>query len=262
MRSFWVLFGVSLAITSPARASGPFDGTWKADLKTAEMSKTPDVVLLKDGIYTCSTCVPVFAVAADGASHPMTGFPYFDEAAVTVVDARTIGETDKLKGKVVSTSTTKLSTDGGTLTTDWVDLSAPDGKPVSGQVMQERVAPAPAGAHATSGSWRTRTIGNISDSALTMTFATSGDMFSMKTPSGYGYDAKVGGPPTPFTGDTANTMIVVTQPSPMTIVETDTRDGKPTARYTMTAVPGGRSLRVLSENLQKGTHTSYMMLKQ
>ena len=262
MKASILLFGLSLAITSPAFGASPFDGTWKADVKSAELSKQPDVVLLKDGIYSCSSCVPVFTVPADGVSHAMSGFPYFDEAAVTVVDARTISETDKLKGKVVSTSTTKLSIDGRTLTTDWIDDSAPDGKPVTGQMTQERVSPAPAGAHAASGSWRTKSVGNMSDSALTETFAMSDGVLSMKTLNGYGYDAKVGGPPVPLAGDTANTMVMIGQPDPMTIVETDLREGKPVNRTTMTAVADGRSLRVLAEDLQKGTHANYMLLKQ
>lgn len=253
---------ISMALAGPAIAASPFDGTWKGDVKSAQLSKKPDVILLKDGVYTCSSCNPVFTVAADGVFHPVTGMPYVDEASVTVVDARTVTETDKFKGKVVNTTKTVVSPDGKSVAINWVDTSAPDGKPTSGDVKQMRVGAAPAGSHATSGMWRTAAVANISDSALTETFATTGDSLSMMTPNGYSYTAKFGGPPVPLAGDNANTMIAVRKINATTVEETDTRNGEVVSVYTMTALPGGKTIKVVNENRKQGRTSIYTMLKQ
>src|SRR3954470_14202127 len=62
------------------------DGTWKADLASIQIDSKPDVILVKDGKYSCSTCTPPLALAADGAFHPVTGRPYADQISVKVDD--------------------------------------------------------------------------------------------------------------------------------------------------------------------------------
>ena len=65
-RSF--LLGVALVSLLPvlAMAQSAFDGTWKVDLSKVQMPKKPDVLVLKDGVYQCKTCVPAMTVKADG----------------------------------------------------------------------------------------------------------------------------------------------------------------------------------------------------
>jgi len=36
---------------------------------------------LRDGTFTCSTCVPKLSIKADGNQHPIVGSPYVDAAA-------------------------------------------------------------------------------------------------------------------------------------------------------------------------------------
>lgn len=259
MRSHCLAF-IALAFAAPAFAAGTIDGTWKTDLSTVQFTEKPDVFLLKDGVFTCSSCVPVFTVQADGAFHKLTGFPYFDEASVTVVDAGTVEEVDKLKGKVVGTSRSTLSADGKVLTTHWTDSSAPDGSTASGDSLQNRVAPAPVGAHAISGSWRTASVQNMSEAALTFTIGTAGGAFALKTPNGIHYEAKPGGPAVPIVGDNAGTTATVRKIAGG-YEETDWRDGKAVAAYTMTLGADGR-LKVVSENKLRGTATTFYMLRQ
>ena len=47
-------------------ATGAIDGTWKADLSSVQIDAKPDVLLLKDGTFSCSTCTPPLTLPADG----------------------------------------------------------------------------------------------------------------------------------------------------------------------------------------------------
>jgi len=49
-----------LAMLTPglAMAQSVFDGTWKADMKTAQFPTKPDVYLLQDGMYHCKLAFP------------------------------------------------------------------------------------------------------------------------------------------------------------------------------------------------------------
>lgn len=251
----------ALLVPSSALAVSPFDGTWKADLKTAQLPQKPQTILLKDGVFTCSTCKPVFTVKADGAFHPITNQPYTDEAKMEVVDEHTIVETDKLKGKVTNVARQTVSTDGKTMTASWTDTSAPDGKATTGSGTMTRVGMAPAGAHAISGSWRQASVANISDAALTETLALNGDWLSLTTPNGYSYKAKLGGQKVPLVGDTAETMVAVKRTGAMTLFEEDSRKGEVVNTYTMTLLPGGKTMKVVSRNAKQGTDTIYVMKK-
>src|ERR1700744_1181514 len=76
--------GLCLLLLFPiaAMADGPFDGTWKVDMSKVQMPKKPDVLVLKDGMYECKTCVPPVNIKADGQDHAITGHPYLDSIAV------------------------------------------------------------------------------------------------------------------------------------------------------------------------------------
>lgn len=257
-----LFFGIVLSVAVPAAAASPFDGTWKIDVKSAQLPKKPDVLLLKNGVYTCSSCTPAFTVKADGTFHKITGQPYFDEAMVKIVDANSLMESDKRKGKLVYTSATKVAADGKTATVIWTDSSSPSGKTTKGEVRQVRVGPAPAGAHAVSGQWMTTGFGGISDAVLTVSFLVAGDRFSMKTPAGYSIDAPLGGKPVPVVGDPSNVMAAVRKVDDRTLVETDTRAGEVISVYTYTALPDGKTIKVVSENRKQGTTTTYAMKRQ
>ncbi|TRW17982.1 hypothetical protein [Glacieibacterium frigidum] len=255
------LASLAFAVAAPALAASPFDGTWKGDTSSAKLPTKPDVILIKDGTYLCSSCVPVFKVKTDGAFHPVANHPYLDEASVKLVDARTVAETDRGKGKVAYTSLTRVSADGKSQTIEWTDVG-PDGKTIKGTNTQVRVAPAPAGAHAASGSWRTTKVSNVSDAALTMMLTLTPTSFAMKTPAGYSFDAPLGGKPVPVVGDPSNVMAAVRKVDDRTVVETDTRAGEVINIYTYNALPDGKTIRVTSENRKQGTTTTYLLKRQ
>src|SRR5690242_18381728 len=190
---------------APAAGADAISGTWKADLSTVQMSGKPDEILLKDGKFDCSTCTPPITLAADGAFHPVTGRPYADSMSIKVDDDHDVTRTDKKAGKVMYEGKYALSSDGNTLTINFTDSSTPNAPPTKGQFVEARSAPAPAGAHAISGSWTPKNYANINDEALTTTYRLEGDTLHMSSPSGQSYDAKLDGTATPIKGDIGGT---------------------------------------------------------
>lgn len=262
MKIFAAALLVSAFAAAPAFAQNGFDGTWKADLSSVHTPQKPDVFMVKGGFYSCRSCVPAVTLRADGAFHRVTGHPYYDEESVRVVDARTIAMAQKLKGKEVGHSTATLSADGKTLTFAFTDTSSPTGKVVTGGGTQVRVGPAPAGAHAASGSWRTQKYENITDAGLLVTYRLVGDVLHMSTPTGQSYEARLGGPPVPIHGDPAATMAAVRRISPTSLQEIDTRAGKPVGVATMSLDRDGRTMNVIFDDKVQATRMTYRAVRQ
>jgi len=253
---------VSAFAAGSAFAQAGFTGTWKADLHSVQAPQKPDVFMIKDGTYTCRSCVPAVTIKADGAFHRVTGHPYYDEQSVKVVDARTVEFATRLKGKLVGRGTDSVSADGRTLTFAFTDTSSPNGQVVTGKGTEHRVGPAPAGTHAVSGSWRTDKYENVSDAGLLVTYKLVGDVLQMTTPTGQSYQAKVGGPAVSIHGDPASTMASVRRLGPTTLQEIDTRAGKPVSVATMTLNRDGKTMSVVFEDKVQATRMAYKSVKQ
>ena len=84
------LAGALLVAATPALAADRFDGTWKGDVASATVTGKPDTLLLKNGMYTCSSCTPAYTIKADGAFHAVKGKSYWDETSVAIVDDHTV----------------------------------------------------------------------------------------------------------------------------------------------------------------------------
>jgi hypothetical protein len=251
-----------LLLPAAAFAQNAIDGTWKIDMNKVHLPTKPDVLVLKDGMFHCKTCVPPIDVKADGTDQPVSGHPYFDSIAVNVVDEHTVKETDKNNGKVVATETTTVAPDGKSATFQFSDSSASHSAPVTGKGSMTRVAAGPAGSHALSGSWRTRHIDNMSDNALTMTFKQDGDMLSMSSPTGQSYSARLDGTDAPFKGDPGVDSVSVRKTGKHSYVETDKRDGKVVSVATMTLHADGRTMDVAVDNKLRGATMSFVAMKQ
>lgn len=250
-----------VAMTSPAFAQSAFDGVWKIDLASAELSDRPYVVSLQNGVYTCSSCVPAYSIPADGTMHKVEGFPYWDETSVRVVDGRTVEEGQKLKGQPIGTSRSQISTDGTTMTTSWTDTSAPDGTTSTGEGTMTRIAAGASGAHAISGSWKNEAVSSVSEASLTATVGLVDGVFSFRTGNGYAYEVRLDGPAVPIIGDLAGATATARQLPSGSIEVTDHIGGDATSRTTLT--PAGDGLMMIkSENLKLGTTTSYKVIRQ
>jgi hypothetical protein len=239
---------------APAAANS-IDGTWKVDLASAKFEEEPSVYLLKDGTYSCSTCVPPLTVAADGAFHAGADRPYFDSMSVTAIDDKTVTLTRKKGDRVVNETTLVVSPDGKSLGFKFRNTFSPDAPPVTGVGVDTRVAAAPPGSHAISGSWKTAKYNNISDEGLTFSYRLAGDRLTM-TSTGDSYVAKLDGTDAPIKGDTAGTVVSVERLAPNSFRETFKRDGKPVSVSTMTVKKDGK-MDVVSENKMQKSTTRY-----
>lgn len=242
--------------SSTTAGEAGINGTWKADVTSAKWDQKPDQFLLQSGTYACKTCTPPWSVPADGAFHPVTGHPYYDQVSIKVVDDKTVQQSTKLKGRDTGGSTMKVSADGNTLGIDFNDKTIANAPPSTGHVDETRVAAGPAGAHAISGSWKPSKAQNINAESLTITLKADPDMLHMSSPGGTSYDAKLDGTDTPIKGDPAGTTASVKKLSDNSYQETDKRDGKVVSVTTFTVGPDGK-LSGVSENKLDGSKFSW-----
>ncbi len=261
MRRMFLALSTTLCVLPVYAAAGELiDGTWKTDVKTMHFEAKPDVMLLKDGIYTCSNCTPAYTVPADGADHPVAGSPYYDSAAVTTPDDHTVHVIHKKAGKVTVDVTMTVAPDGKSLTYNVIDSSASTAGPVTGHGTETRIAAGPDGSAVISGSWQVQPMASISDNATLVSFAVADGALTMHTPTGQSYTAKLDGTEAPYTGDPGTTSVSVRKRAPNVFEETDMRDGKVIGIATMTLAADGKSMEMAWDDklrASKSTMTAY-----
>lgn len=240
----WKLGAVGLLFAAaPALADSPFDGTWKARLDSMKMIAKPDRFSIKDGVYSCQSCLPApYSIPADGKYHRVAGKDYWDELAVTVVDDRSIGMSFKKAGAVISTNTQSVSADGMTLTGTARNTNNGGNVPIDSTRVTSRVGAPVAGAHLISGSWQAAPASSVSEAAMTVSIKIDGDRFHQVTGMGETLDATIGGPFTPVVGDPGKTMTKVERLGPRSIRTTDMRGGKVVDVSTFTVSADGATL--------------------
>ena len=245
-----------------AWAQSPFDGTWKVDLSKAKLPKKPDVYLLQNGTYECKTCIPPVNIKADGQFQKISGDPYRDAVMVKVVDDKHVEMASQKDGKDVAKSTRAVSDDGSTMTVNWTYFANPTGAPQSGTNTLKRVGKAPAGANATSGSWREEKTEAATADNITFSFKSEGgDTLSYSTPTGQSYTAKLDDKDVPYAGDPGTTTAALKREG-NSIVETDKRDGKVISVTKLTVASDGKTMAIDVDDKLNGDKSSYVAVKQ
>ena len=199
------------AATTEATKGTGIDGTWVVDINSVKITGKPVDVMLKDGTYSCTSCVPAVKVAADGAFHAVTGLDYADEMSVKVDSPTQVTLASKKGGAAMGSTVFTVSADGKTMTRSFTDTSIKGAKPVTGTSTLERIGDAPAGAHAMSGKWNRGKFSDYSAEGLTTTYAATADMLKATGADGTSFDAKLDGSDTPITGDPAGATVAVTK---------------------------------------------------
>jgi hypothetical protein len=254
-----VLLPLALLIPAIAAAEGPFDGTWKVRVSSIQYSGKPDTFSIKDATYTCGNCAPPFTIKADGTDQPTPLHDTRDHAAVKVLSPVSFEETDKAKGKTTFTQTTTVSADGAKLTVKSTDYTG--AQPVTSTVTEKRIAPAPAGAHATSGSWMADAMPEVSEAGQSMTFASTPNGLKM-TANGRVTDAKFDGKAYPTQNDPSHTLVTIKNISDRRIEERDQREGKVYDIILSTVSADGKSMTVVDEDPVYETKVSMIFDKQ
>jgi hypothetical protein len=250
-----------LLLPLKAVAQNEFDGTWKFDLSKVAFSQKPDVMILADGIYECKTCVPSVKVKADGSDQVVTGDPYSDKMAVTVVSDHEIKLVTKKGGKVALEGTSTVSQDGRTKS-DTLKVYPPSGPPVTGKGQSKRVVDGPGGSHAISGSWVTDKVQSMSDDAITLNYKVTGDAITMMNKTGESYTAKMDGSEVPYTGDPGVTTISVKLLGSRTLEETRRKDGKVIGVWTMTVSEDGKKAHGKAYDAQRDATDEFELINQ
>lgn len=247
-------------VISFAAGPSPFDGTWKTQVDAMKMSQKPITVVIANGTYSCTTCVPPIEVKANGTDQAVTGHDYYDSISVTVLDDSTYRTVRKKAGKVMLDDKYAVSSDKNTLEFKFVDQTGT--QPVTGDILMARVSPAPAGSHAASGSWRWDKVRSMSDNGMTMTLVSSADGIKLSVPTGQSYDAKFNGKPVLQEGDIGKTMVSIKKLGPREFEETDKRDGKTTDITKFKVSADGKTLTVTDHDVQRDRTDTYVMDKQ
>jgi hypothetical protein len=249
-----------ILVLSPlaALAGSAFDGTWKTNLESFKATGKPDVYLLADGEYTCSSCSPELKVKADGAEHKVSGHAYYDTASVKITgpnsDELKLKQGDKLNVHFVDT----VSADGGTLTTKVTNYTGKE--PVTAELTAKRVAAGPAGSHPISGSWQQQGFGG-DDLGRTVQYSMTTDGFQMHW-NGQSYDAKFDGKEYPVTNDPGKTTVSLKKIDNSTVEETDRRQGKVVDEYRLTVSKDGKTIAVRDKDVAHGQEVTYTLDKQ
>jgi len=252
----------ALLMPSTLMAQSAFDGTWKVDLDKVHPPKKPDVLVLKNGMFECRTCVPPIDIKADGQDQKVVGNPYFDTMAVKVVDDHTIERTEKKDGKVVLTAQTTVAADSKTASFEFTDNTSSNGATVTGKGRMIRVAKGPYGSHAMSGSWRTASYGGVSDNGLSFTYKVDGDKVSMTTPTGQSYEASFSGADAPYMGDPGTSSISVKKLGKNVIQETAMRDGKVISVSKLMVAADGKTMDIAVTDTLHRTTMSFVADRQ
>lgn len=260
-RNIWIsVLAVLLAPASTLAQSG-FDGTWKMDLKTAKFDSQPQILLVQNGMYECKSCTPPTRIEADGVDHAVEGNPYVDAFNVKVMDDRTIVVAAKKKGQIIGTAKDRVSADGKTMFVDFTRASTGNRAPVTGHSLLTRVASGPAGSHAISGSWQLAK-DNVSESDLITTFKVNRNELTMTSPTGPSYTAKLDGTVAKYHGDPGTTNVSVKTIDANTIEETDLRNGKVISVTRMTLLPGGKKMKIASDDTLHGERSEIIATKE
>jgi hypothetical protein len=259
---FTFAFALALLMPAAAIAQSPWDGTWKIDLATAQMPTKPDVYMLIGGVYQCKTCVPQISVRADNTDQMVSGHPYYNMVNIKIVDDHTILETDKMNGKIVSSTQITVSPDGNTATFEFSDSSATNGAPVTGKGEATRVEKGPAGSHLISGSWRTTKMDSVSDNGLMFTYKVNNGALSMTTPTGQSFTVKLDGTEAPYKGDPGTTSVSVKTISNNTIEETDKLNGKVISVSQSIISADGKTMTISVSDQLHGTTSKFTATKQ
>ncbi len=249
-RNYLVAGGLFLlAVPVSVMAQSGFDGTWIVDFQAAMPTKV-NVWVLKDGMYSCTSCIPAIEVKADGTDQVVAGQP-FDTISVEIVDAKTVREVEKKSGEIVSDEKLSLSDDGETATDEFGNW----------KLTLARVEKAPAGAHGLSGSWKPVKMEAVSERELLVSYKLEGDVFSMSRPTGQSYAAKIGGGDAVYRGDPDVSGVAVKRIGAGSIEETDKKDGKVVGVTTLTLAADGKSMKVVVKDVD-GSVNEFVMRKR
>src|SRR6516162_7230008 len=250
-----ILLVFLLLSQSGSATQSPFDGTWVIDSDSTQLPQKPAVYLLAKGMFDWSGT----QIKADGHDQkvPVTG--YWDTVSVRIVDDRTVEIISKKAEKPMFTETDTVSADGNTLTQAVKDTT--EAEAVMFESDFRRIAPAPAGAHAVSGSWQVFNESRSENSTIIKYKCTS-QGFTAETPLGEKLEANFDGKLYEMQDDPGHTMVSVKLINPYTVEQTNVRNGKVVFIVTLEVTPAGKAIHATSKSKEGGNVKTWTLHKQ
>jgi hypothetical protein len=234
-------------LPAEARADNPLTGTWVADL-SSQQGLPRDVYSVRDGTYSCDSCVPRRHYPADGRMRPVAGNPQELEA-VTIVDARTI-LTQIVQPGLVRTTRMQVSRDGRRATYVSMDRRAGIKGPLRTEYVARRAGPGPAGSHAVSGTWQGVRYVSVPLQLRTTLLTDDGEKLSYRTGTGYSYLASYTGSFVPIAGPyDGGISVSVRKPDAYRVIETRRQGGRDIQLRSYVVSRDGRRLEIETTNL-------------
>jgi hypothetical protein len=238
-----LLIAIALLMAgAPARAASGFDGHWVEDLKTEMGQAGFDDYLVEHGIYKCRSCRPPREYPADGKLRSVPGDVSVISESVRIAGPRTIA-TRIVDHEMVRETTMTVAPDGQTAI--YVSLDKWPGRPTRLRTayLAKRTAPAPAGAHAVSGSWLGERYLAVPEEYRSIDLREANGQFSRSNFRHGRYTAAINGATAPVTGDGKNIFrAAVRAPDARTRVETISLNGTPLVERTYALSADGKSL--------------------
>ena len=248
-----------LLIPVSALASTPFDGTWKVNLDSIQVSGKPNVEEIKDGMYTCSSCVPSFTIKADGTDQQTPVHNLRDHMAIKIVSPTVVQYTEKKDGKVTSVSGSPCPAMAAR-SRRCLPTTRPTSRS-SGEFTEKRVGPAAAGAHAVSGAWMQDSMPQFSEAARLIVLQSTDNGLKM-TWYGRVTDAKFDGKEYATQNDPDHTLVTLKKISDRQFEERDRREGQIFDIVMWTVSPDGKTITSVDEDPRHGTKSSMTLDKQ
>ena len=257
MKAASVALFLAVLFPSAARSQSPFDGTWVIDTDKNRnyAAEKPIAFSLADGMFRDGDRV----VKADGADQKVPATGYWDTVSVCIVDEHTVEVTSKKAGKPMFTETDTVSPDGDTLTQVVKDTT--EAEAVTFESKFKRIAPAPPGSHALSGSWQIFEQSRSANSTI-IAYKCTSQGFSAETPLGEKFDAKFDGKFYLMEDDPARTMVAVKQIDANTVEMTNQRDGKIVFVVRLEVTPDGKAIHASSESKEDGSVKTWELHKK
>jgi hypothetical protein len=255
-----IVIAVALLAPTILCAQSPFDGTWKTDMDKAKFSPKPITFSLSNGMYDCSSCAPKIDVKADGQDQSVTGQAY-DTVAVKELDPHSAQFVYKKNGKTIMEQTRSTSNDGKVLHVKTTSHPPESDKPVLSEAELERIGKAPAGANATSGSWKIKKV-REEENGLLDTYKGSGNELTYSNPNGETWTAKMDGQDYPVKGSYGSDAVSLKQVGNDSIEVSFKRGGQLIEVDKMTVSPDGKTMTTVAESKLTGRTSTYVAHKQ
>jgi len=238
-----------------AFAKDPFEGTWKARVDSFKTTGAPDVFEVKDGSFSCRSCVPPYTIKADGTLQKTPENAYRDSASFKITGPSSAEWKTQKAGKLIGEISLSVSADGKVLTQKGINYVG--ASPAHFTYTETRTAAGAAGSHAIAGSWQNNGLADVSAAALVTVITATPNGLKYES-NGTTVDAKFDGKEYPTQGDPGHTMVTLKRINDHEIEETDHSDGKLSDVIRWKASSDGKTITFTDEDKLHNTTTTFI----